>query len=168
MNNLNVYNSIHDAYRYTRQNDSRAKQKFIDFYTEGQANPAVSEILRKDALKDYLGEYKDWIQDDIDRGRDYTEAMQELHTSKVNLVKNSIGVTSQPDVYVHECNFNNKMRELYPKTLAIRTQVLNEDRISFNNKKTPKKANFIKRAQMKFHATEMKSMTIGKHAKIVN
>jgi len=152
MNNLKVYTSIKDAYRYARQNDSRMTDKLIEYYKEGQSNPSVAKIIDNDGFHSYINSYSNMIIEDISRGRNKKEAITEFGENSNNMIENMTKLKQAPEVAPYKQAFDKQMETLYPKTYFLRDSIVLNNRISFADEHPKPKAGFLEKLKLKLIA----------------
>lgn len=132
MNIQKVIQYSSDAYRYARHNDSRMKDKIIEFYQEGKKNPSVAKIIASHSTTEYSKR----------AGKQMVEDIGSLRENPYKLIINYIGqslmalcrldeIKKDLDVKPLYEEFEQVFKNLYPKTHLLREKLIADERVVY-------------------------------------
>ena len=132
MNIPKVIQSSSDAYRYARYNDSRMKDKIIEFYQEGKKNPSVAKVIASHTMTEYSKKAGEQMVDDIRslRGKPYKLIINYIGQSLMALCRLD-EIKKDIDVKPLYEEFEQVFKNLYPKTHLLREKLIQDERIVY-------------------------------------
>lgn len=128
-----IKETAYDVYRYACNRDCRMIDKLINFYKEGVKNPTVAKLIAEKTRKDGIKRYSEYLVDDIFflRGKPIElikEYNEKLRNADLAIIVNR---ESYPVLKFYE-RFNEKFKKLYPQTHMIREQLIQDQRVCFD------------------------------------